>query len=99
ECLGDFAKLNLLLNTYGSKGLELYCVNLDNTEAEALSFLQRAPAPGKHLFQPGGLDSPLAIQYGVMVLPNTFLVNREGKIASRTVQMNNLEEEIKKLLK
>lgn len=99
QCLGDFAKLNLLLNTYGSKGLELYCVNLDNTQAEAIDFLQRSPAPGKHLFQPGGLESPLAIQYGVMVLPNTFLVNKEGKIASRTVQVNTLEEEIKKLLK
>lgn len=99
QCLGDFAKLKLLLNTYGSKGLELVCVNLDNTAEEAAGFLQRAPAPGVHLFQPGGLESPLATHYGVMVLPNLFLTDKDGKVVSRTVQMSNLEDEIKKLLK
>jgi thiol-disulfide isomerase/thioredoxin len=99
QCVGDFAKMKLLLNTYGAKGLELVCVNLDNTAEEAKSFLDRSPSPGVQLFQPGGLESPLAKQYGIMVLPNLFLVGKDGKVVSRTVQMSNLEEEIKKLLK
>lgn len=99
QCVGDFAKLKLLLNTHGSKGVELVCVNLDNTSDEANSFLQRAPAPGIHLFQAGGLESPLASQYGIMVLPNLFLADKDGKCVSRTVQINNLEDEIKKLIK
>ncbi|MCS6852938.1 MAG: thioredoxin-like domain-containing protein [Gemmataceae bacterium] len=98
QCVGDFAKLKLLLNTYGSKGLEVVCVNLDGSAAEALSFLQRSPAPGVQLFKEGGLDSPLARDYGIMVLPNLFLVGRDGKVVSNKVQMGNLEEEIKKLL-
>ena len=38
-----------------------------------------------------------ATDYGVMVLPHMFLVNREGKVVSRTIQVGNVEEEIKKL--
>ena len=95
--VGDFAQLKLLLDTYASKGVELVCVNLDNTAQEALSFLQRSPAPGVQLFQPGALESPLATQYGVMVLPNLFLVDKGGKVVNRTVQVGNLEEELKKM--
>jgi hypothetical protein len=33
------------------------------------------------------------------VLPTMFLVGKDGKVVSRTLQMNNLEDEVKKLLK
>lgn len=99
QCVGDFAKLRLLQDSYGSKGLEIVGVNLDTADAEAKAFLQKAPAPGPQLFQPGGLESPLATQYGIMVLPNLFLVDKDGKVVSRTVQISNLEDEVKKLLK
>jgi hypothetical protein len=99
RCVADFAVLKQLLDSYGSKGLALVCVNLDNTAEEANAYLQRSPAPGVHLFQPGGLESPLATQYGVMVLPNLFLVDKDGKVLSRTIQqVSSLEDEVKKRL-
>jgi peroxiredoxin len=97
QCPGDFLKLQSLANTYASKGLEIVCVSLDNAPNAATDFVQKTQAPGTHLYQPGGLDSPLAVQYGVMVLPNMFLVGREGKVVSHSIQMNSLEDEIKKL--
>jgi hypothetical protein len=95
----DFGKLKRLLETYGSKGLELVTVNLDNSAAEAQRFLQSNPSPGTHLYEAGALESKLATSYGVQVLPNTFLVGKDGKVVSRSVQINNLEDEVKKLLK
>ncbi|HEX4591523.1 MAG TPA: thioredoxin-like domain-containing protein [Gemmataceae bacterium] len=97
QCPADFLKLQALANTYASKGLEIVCVSLDNTAADASGFVQKTGAPGTHLYQAGGLDSPLAVQYGVMVLPNMFLVGRDGKVVSHTIQMNSLEDEVKKL--
>jgi hypothetical protein len=99
RCVADFAVLKQLLNNYGGKGLELVGVNLDNTEDEAKAFLQQTPAPGVHLFGPGGIDGPLATQYGVTVLPNMFLVDKAGKVLSRRLQVGNVEDELKKLLK
>src|SRR5438034_652677 len=93
QCAADFFKLKALLNMYGNKGLELVCVSLDNSEIDAQNFIGNTQAPGTHLYQaPGGLESPLAVQYGVMVLPDLFLVGRDGKVVSHTVQMSGLED-------
>jgi len=99
QCTGDFARLKQMLDTYGSKGLVLLCVNLDSSVEEARKYLTSTPAPGVHLYQEGGLEGKLATDYGITVLPNLFLVGKDGKVASKNVQINTLEDEVKKLLK
>ena len=39
-------RLKRLLDTYADKGLELVCVNLDDTAEQATAFLERRPVPG-----------------------------------------------------
>lgn len=99
-CVGDFARLKQLHGQYSAKGFELVCVNLDDKADEAQRYLQTTPVPGMHLFQPpregGGLNSPLATHYGIMGLPSLVLVGKDGKAISRTIQINDLEEAIKK---
>jgi hypothetical protein len=100
RCISDFALLKSLMDNYGPKGAALVCVNLDSAAKEAGDSIQKMNAPGIHLFQAGGLESPLATQYGVMVLPNLFLVDGEGKVVNRSIQqVAGLEEELKKRLK
>ena len=99
QCVSDFAKIKEVVNKYGSKGVELVCVNLDNSEGEAIKFLQATPVPGIHLYQQGGLDSAPAVNYGIMVLPNMFIVGSDGKVVSRSAQVATVEDELKKLLK
>src|SRR5260370_42690791 len=99
RCVAHFAVLKSLLDPYGGKGLTLVCVNLHNTAVEANAYLQRTPAPGIPLFQPGGLESPLATQYGIMAVPNLFLVDKDGKVISRTIQqVSSLDDELRKRL-
>jgi thiol-disulfide isomerase/thioredoxin len=98
QCVGDFAKLKLLLDSHAGK-VDLVAVNLDTRPEEAMDHLRKAPAPGTHLYQTGGLDSPLAVNFGVLGLPNLFLVGKDGKVVSRTIQINGLDDEIKKMLK
>ena len=99
QSVGDFARLKQMVDAHGKKGFELVCVNLDNSAEEANGYLARSPAPGTHLHQAGSLESKLATDYGIMVLPHLFLVGKDGKVVSRTVQIGNLEDEVKKLLK
>jgi hypothetical protein len=99
QSLGDFAKLNLLLQGPGKNLVELVAVNLDATAEEAKSFLAKSPAPGMHLHQDGGVDSKLANDYGILSPPCLFLIGKDGKVVSHTAQINNLEDEVKKLLK
>ncbi len=96
---GDFAKLKTLVETYGSKGFDVVCVNLDSSAEEARRFVRNATPVGTHLYGAGGLEGKLAIDYGITVLPNLFLVGRDGKVVNRSAQIGNVEEEIKKLTK
>src|SRR5438445_3231457 len=103
QSIGDFARMKELLLVYGdesraqSKRLEIVCINLDSSPPVAGSSL--STGPGIQLFQPGGLESSLANQYGIVVLPTMFLVGPDGKVVSRNVQIATVEEEIKKLVK
>ena len=99
QTLGDFAKLKLIMETYGPKGLDLVCVNLDTTSEEAATFLKRSPFTSQHLYQPGGLEGKLATDYGIQVLPQVFLVGKDGKVVGKNLQISTVEEEIKKSLK
>lgn len=98
QTTADFVKLKGLMELYGSKGLAVACVNLDNNTEEAREFLRKNPAPGSHIHRPGGLDSKLATDYGIMVLPQIFIVGKDGKVVSRNGQIGTLEDEIKKQL-
>jgi thiol-disulfide isomerase/thioredoxin len=98
QCTGDFAKMKQMLDTHSGK-LELVCVNLDNTADEAKSYLSKSPAPGTHLHQDGGLESKMATDYGIQVLPTIFVIGKDGKVVSRNGQIANLEDEVKKLVK
>jgi hypothetical protein len=97
QSIGDFARMKELLRVYGGKGLEIVCINLDSSPPLAGSSL--SSGPGIQLFQPGGLESSLANQYGIVVLPTMFLVGPDGKVVNRNIQIATVEEEIKKLVK
>jgi thiol-disulfide isomerase/thioredoxin len=99
QCANDFSKLKTLSLAFASKGVDVLTVNLDGTAEEARAFLARNPAPGTHLYQAGGLEGKLATDYGVMVLPSIFLVSKEGKVLSRNLHINSVEDELKKHLK
>lgn len=96
--VSDFNKIKLTLAAQKSNAT-VVCVNLDNAMADGVKFLQTTPVEGVHLHSAGGLESPLAIKYGITVLPNMFLVGADGKVVSRSVQANTLEDELKKLSK
>jgi hypothetical protein len=94
----DFSKINLALKGFAGKA-ELVGVNLDATAADAQAFLKANPVPGTHLHMPGGLESPLAVQYGINSLPAMFLVGPDGKVITRSVQASSVDDELNKVFK
>jgi hypothetical protein len=98
QAAADFARLKALVGTYGRTNMGVVCVNLDNSADEARDFLSKYPTPGTQVHRPGGLDGKLATDYGIMVLPQIFLLGRDGKVVSRNGQLGTLEGEIKKHL-
>jgi peroxiredoxin len=101
-CVGELAQLKQLQATFGAKGLEIVTVNLDEKAADAQQFLTASQVSFTTLFQATeqarGLDSPLATQYGIVGVPTIFLVGKDGRVIDRSIQVNELEEAIKKAL-
>jgi peroxiredoxin len=99
SCAADFARLKQLQSTYSAKGVEVVGVSLDDRAAQAQQYLKTNNVAGTHLFQAsenGGMNSPLATQYGIMGLPHVILVGRDGRVLSRSIQITELDETLKK---
>jgi len=99
SCAADFARLKQLQSTFSTKGVEVVGVSLDDRAAQAQQFVKANNIGGTHLFQVGengGMNSPLATQYGIMGLPHVILVGRDGRVISRSIQITELEEALKK---
>jgi hypothetical protein len=97
---GDVQKLIALEREYGPKDLVLIGVCLDNDARTAAQTVASFQVPGIILHAPGGLDaSPLAANYGIVVVPHVFVVGKDGKIVNRNAQATTVEEDVKKLLK
>ncbi len=97
----ELKALGELVKTYGSKGVELVTINLDDEAAKGVAALNAAQVPGTHLHAAGGLDkSPLATAYGIQMVPHVFLIGKDGKVVNRNAQTGPvLKDEIEKLTK
>jgi hypothetical protein len=94
----DAKKMKELLATYGPKGVELVTVNVDNDAKVAAQAVSALQLPGTHLYAEGGLErSPLANGYGILVVPHTMVVGKDGKVVNRNAQPAMLDDDLKKL--
>ena len=99
----DFIRLKRVLDANPKRGVELVCINLDDRADVARDALKKVSGQWVHLYQAppnntgSGMYSPLAIQYGIHMLPTMFLVGRDGRVIHRSLQIGELEAELKKL--
>jgi Thioredoxin-like len=96
----DFAILKRIMTKVGAKNsVELVCISLDDDASKAKEAVAAAQMPGIHLFQASnnasGLNSPLATQYGIHVLPTLFMVGRNGVVTNNALQISDIETALK----
>ena len=93
ESAARILKLRELYDRYHTKGLEIYQVSVDQDEhlwkqaAEAL--------PWVAVYDPSASS---CTRYNVHELPDFFLIDRSNALQKRSWQMDDVEEEIKRLL-
>jgi thiol-disulfide isomerase/thioredoxin len=88
----DLPRLSSLYERYHGRGLEVIGVNLDNDRRELDAFLAKNPIAWPQVFEPGGTESRLAVEYGIISVPTMLLIDAEGKVVNRSVR-NSLEIE------
>jgi len=85
--------------TYGDKGFAVVGVSLDEDGWKVLKpFLDEHRVPYQMVLG----DDPMAKRYGIKNLPDTFLIDRQGRVSAiykeGLVDRNNIEANIKVLL-
>jgi thiol-disulfide isomerase/thioredoxin len=98
-CKQDLPVLKNLQAKYAQQGFVLIGVNLDSDKAMAAAYLQNNPLSWPQLYEPGGLDSRLANELGILTLPTMILVDKEGKVLNRNIHAGELDEELAKRLR
>jgi hypothetical protein len=94
----DLPELVKLYEKYHGLGLEIIGVNLDADRAELEAFLATTPLPWPQIFEPGGMESRLGLEYGIISLPTIFLIDDKGTVVSHNVRPADAERQIEKLL-
>jgi peroxiredoxin len=94
--LPDLVKL---YDKFHAKGLEVIGVSLDNEKADLEAFLKEQQMAWPQIFEPGGIDSRLATEYGIISLPTMFLIDGQGKVVNRSLRTaSEVERQLEKLL-
>lgn len=95
----DVAVLRALYEQYADRGLQIVGVNLDQQAADMTEFARQNRVTWPNIFQPGGLDAPLAQEYGILTVPTMLLVDRSGRVVSNNLTVNDLKERLAELFR
>ncbi len=87
-CWNEAPRLEAAWQRYKDQGVVMVGIVHQDTEGNAKDFIQKH---GKTY--PNGMDSKsrIAIEYGVYGVPETFFIDREGRIAYRHIGEINME--------
>ncbi len=87
-----------LYDKYKSKGFEVYSVSLDQNMQKWVDAIKQDNLKWKHhgsnLL---GWQCPVAKMYEVSSIPNTYLLDKEGKIIARNLRGEELEAKLKEI--
>ena len=87
-----------LYKRYHSKGFEIYSVSLDrDRNAWLLAIDQDGLEWENHVSDLKGWDSSGGHAYGITSVPNTVLVDREGRIIARNLRGSDLAKKLKEI--
>jgi hypothetical protein len=74
-------------------------VNLDNERGDLDAFLKANPLAWPQVFEGGGMETRLAIEYGITSVPTMFLVDAQGKVVTRNLRTaTEVDGQLEKLL-
>ena len=98
-CKKELTTLKNMQAKYSKRGFSLVGVSLDNDKKSLSGYLRSARLSWPQLYEDGGLDSRLANELGILTLPAMMLVDKQGKVISRSMHAAELDAELGKILR
>ncbi len=88
-----------LYQKYKNKGFEVFGVSIDSKKADWIKAIANDKITYTQVNDTAGWYSPVAVAYGVDAIPNTFLLDKTGKVVAINLEEEELESKIKQLIK
>ena len=99
SCKAEMRALKELRDKYAKHKLRIVGINFDSSPESGSRFLKENSFPWVHLFDQGGLDSDLAVSFGILTLPVNFVVDPSGKVVKTGVHWTELDGLIEDMVK
>ena len=93
-CLGSMPTMKKLHETYADRGLRIIGISLDSKREAWLSAIRRFNLPWIHLSDLKQWQSIASDTYGILAIPETVLIDPNGKIILTGLRENALEKKI-----
>lgn len=87
-----------MYNKYKDKGFEIFGVSLDESRDKWLKAIAMDKLTWPHVSDLKGWNSAAAQQYHIQAIPQTLLLDKEGKIIAKNLRGKALEDKVASLL-
>jgi len=87
-----------LYEKYHDRGLNVISVSLDQSKEAWLQAIEEDGLPWYHVSHLQGWKEPVARQFNVRYIPQTFIIDKQGILRYKNLRGEELEEKIRELL-
>ncbi|MFO1475984.1 MAG: TlpA disulfide reductase family protein [Verrucomicrobiota bacterium] len=95
-CVRELPNVLDTYKQYHDKGFDIIGVSLDEDKDKLESFLKSKQMTWPQYFDGQGWQNKISSKYGIMSIPATFLLDRQGKIIARDLRGEQLKEAVAK---
>src|SRR5688572_27707665 len=97
-CRAANKKLVKLYAKYKPHGFEIFSVSVDDEKRDWIKAIEKDKITWLQVNDPQDWGAPSAVNWGISVLPTTFLINKNGDVVAIDPAEKKLESSIKNLL-
>ena len=98
-CRAILPELEALHEKYQARGFEIIGISLDEDREALKEFFEETPLPWPNIVDAESLaDGQMAKKYGIVGIPTTFLLDKEGKLVATNLHGERLAAKIEELL-
>lgn len=98
-CRAEFPNLKKTYAKYKSKGFEIFGVSIDEKEQDWLGALKSEQPSWLQVRDNAGQQNSVAALYAVSYIPQTYLLDKDGKIIAKELRGAELEKKLAEILK
>jgi thiol-disulfide isomerase/thioredoxin len=98
DCIREMPAVRQIYQKFRDKGFTIIGISLDKDEQALANFVARKLIPWPQYFDGKGWENDLARKYGVHAIPEMWLINQRGEVASTDISVEELEQKTEQLL-